>query len=315
MIRYVCPQCGAVYEVKEDDLVVRCQYCSTVFRTFAEEQRYLLPAYYDSSSAIEHFLLWVKKQLGYDESLPLHIELKGAELHFYPFWVVSLSIKTSFSGLGEDAEYHGGGGGVYRSVRTIYKEESGSFERFFEYSVPASNEIPAAEKGYRVSARGRKFYSSSYIEQVGGVLHGATLDRKDAVDRAVESAKNIMTGLVEREVVRVEERSDEVDVSQVVFVNVPVWRVSYRFKGRDYLTMIDASSCRTIQATYPPDIVEKVSYVGLGLGHAVAAFVLAGLLSTLGFMPALTAFIGFAATGAGYISRGLRPARAGEEVE
>jgi hypothetical protein len=113
----------------------------------------------------------------------------------------------------------------------------------------------------------------------------------------------------------VDERSDDVNIGEAIFINVPVWRISYRFKGKDYYAMVDASSCRVIQATYPPDILEKASYTGIGIGHMVAAFALAGLLLTLGLLPAATAFIGFAAAAAGYFSRAVRPTRAGEEVE
>jgi len=315
MTTYICPQCGAQYELKEGDVAVKCRYCSTVFKTFADEQRYLLPVHYDTSTAVENFLLWVKKQIGYEESLPFHIELRNAELHFYPFWVVSLNIKTSFTGLGEDVEYSGRADGGYRNIRTVYKRESGVLERFFEFSIPASREIPVAEKGYKVSARGRSFYSSDYIKRVGGVLHGATLDRNGATNLAIELAKGEMTMPIMREVVRVDERSDDVNISEAVFINVPVWRISYRFKGKDYYAMVDASSCRVIQATYPPDILEKASYTGIGIGHMVAAFALAGLLLTLGLLPAATAFIGFTAAAAGYFSRAFRPTRAGEEVE
>jgi hypothetical protein len=312
---YICPQCGAGHSVREGDVTVRCRYCSTVFRTFAEEQRYLLPVYYDSSAALENFLLWVKKQVGVEESLPFNIELAKVELHFYPFWVVSLDVRTSFTGLGEDAEYAGKVDGAYREVRTVYKRESGTLERSFEYAIPASPEIPEAKKGYRISSRGRSYFSSEYVKRTGGVLHGATIDRARAIELAKELAKNEMTWQIMREVVQVDRRSDEVNVGEAVFVSVPVWRVTYRFKGKEYHAMIDASSSRVIQATYPPDVLEKAGYMGIGVAHMVAAFAFAALLFGLGALPAATAFIGFAAAAAGYLSRAIGPTRAGEEVE
>jgi len=312
---YICPQCGAEHNVREGDVTVRCRYCSTVFRTFADEQRYLLPVYYDSSTALGNFLLWVKKQVGVEESLPLNIELVKVELHFYPFWVVSLGFRTSFTGLGEDAEYAGRVDGAYREVRTVYKRESGTLERSFEFAIPASPEIPEAKKGYRISSRGRSYFSSDYVKRVGGVLHGATIDKARAVELAKEMARNEMTWQIMREVVKVDQRSDEVNVNQAVFVSVPVWRVTYRFKGKEYYAMIDASSSRVIQATYPPDVLERAGYIGIGVAHVVAAAAFAALLFGLGALPAATAFIGFAAAAAGYFSRAIGPTRAGEAVE
>jgi hypothetical protein len=79
--------------------------------------------------------------------------------------------------------------------------------------------------------------------------------------------------------------------------------------------MIDASSSRVIQATYPPDVLERAGYMGIGIAHAVAAVAFAALLFGLGILPAATAFIGFAAAAAGYLSRAIGPTRAGEAVE
>jgi predicted Zn finger-like uncharacterized protein len=314
-MNYICPECGASYDVGEDEVVVKCEHCSTVFKTLADQKRYLVPVYYDSSSAIENYLLWVKKQLGYDEALPLHLELKKVELHFFPFWAVTLHANTSFNGTGEDAEYSWGNAGGYRSVKTIYREEQGSFDRFLELSIPASGEIPKVCEDYKVSAKACKFYSSSYVKEVGGLLHGVTVDADKAVQTAKDIAAAQLTALISEEVVEVKSREDDIDIEQALFLYVPVWRIVYRFRGKEYLAVIDAASSRTMYATYPPDIPEKAGYAGLGLAHAGAGILSMALLSRWSLVSPITGFVGFIVASATYFSRSFRPTVAEEEEE
>jgi predicted Zn finger-like uncharacterized protein len=312
-LRYVCPNCGATYEVSEDEVVVKCSYCNTVFRTHADEKRYLLPAFYDSSSAIEQFLLWVKKQLGYEETMPFHLEFKGVELHFYPFWVFSIYARTEFEGIGEDVEYLNPSRGGFRSIRRTSKPESGSYERFFEISIPASGDIPALDRDYRVSTRGRKYYSSTYVKEVGGLLHGARVDSETATAMSKEVATRRLSDLVFREVFKVTRRVDDVEIKDSLLIYVPVWKVNYSFKGKNYLALVDASSARTVYATYPADIAEKAGYVVTGLVHLAAAIASAATLAMLGALPAVVSFVGLSCSAVSYWLRSARPTEASEE--
>ncbi|MCS6784410.1 MAG: zinc-ribbon domain-containing protein [Candidatus Caldarchaeum sp.] len=308
---YQCPNCGAPSQVKEGDVAVRCRYCSFTFRTFEEESRYIVSVYFDSSRAIENFLLWVKKQTGYEESLPLNLTLKDVKLHFYPFWVSSVKARTAFSGVGEDAEYSQPEGRGFRNIRTVLKQESGSFDRFFEVALPASKEIAVPGQIAAVS-RARKFFSHEYVERYGGILHGATVTREEARQTAEQIARGELSRLIMQEVVQVNSRNDEIVVGEISLVYIPVWNVVYEFKGKKYQAFIDASSSRVISATYPPDIVEKTAYMAVSAVHALAGFASAGLLWTFGWLPAATSLTGFIAAAVVYAWRGLSPTKAAE---
>ncbi|MDW7978216.1 MAG: hypothetical protein RMH74_05380 [Candidatus Caldarchaeum sp.] len=311
---YQCPNCSAPHEVRQGDVAIKCRYCGASFRTFEEEKRYIVPVHYDSSRAVENFLLWVKKQTGYEESLPLNINLREAQLHFYPFWVATVRARTSFTGIGEDVEYSNPEPrGGYRSIRTVTKQESGSFERLFEFCLPASKEIPAGGELVAVS-RARVFFSHEYVEQRGGVLHGAVFTRDEARQTAERTAANELSNLIAREVVKTVSRSDEIEVSDLSLVYAPIWRIGYEFRGKQYYAMVDASSSRVIDATYPPDIEEKAGYMGVAALHVVAGVVLASLLWGAGWLPSITAAAGFVAAAAGYAWRGLSPTRAAEQI-
>ncbi|GBC69743.1 hypothetical protein HRbin01_01447 [archaeon HR01] len=309
---YQCPNCGALHEVREGDVAIKCRYCGFSFKTFQDEQRYVLPVHYDSSRAIENFLLWVKKQTGYEESLPFNIILKDVKLHFLPFWTATVEAKTSFTGVGEDLEYGNPEMGGYRTVRTITKQESGVFEKYIEAAIPASPEIKIDEM--TAVSRGRLYFSHEYVKQKGGVLHGATVTRDEAEKMFREIAASELTKMIGREVVEVTSRNDEIKISDLVLVYVPVWEVVYIFKGRQYRALIDASSSRVVEATYPPDILEKASYAGMGAAHIIAGVLMAALLWSFGTLPATSAFLGFLAAAIIYFWRSLKPTKAREKL-
>ncbi|MCS6785309.1 MAG: hypothetical protein NZ581_08975, partial [Candidatus Caldarchaeum sp.] len=237
-----------------------------------------------------------------------------AKLHFYPFWVATVQAQTYFTGLGEDAEYSGrDGSGAYRNIRTVMKEESGSFEKLLEFSMPASKEIPLVDGVVGVS-RNRIFFSHEYVERHGGVLHGAIFTRAEAEEMARRAAANELSKMIAREVVKVVSRNDEIQVNELALVYFPIWQVVYMFRGKRYHALIDASSSRVIDATYPPDIVEKAGYLGVAGAHAIGGIGAAVLLFGFGWLPAFTALTGFLAAAAGYVWRGVSPTRVGEKI-
>ncbi len=310
---YQCPRCGSPHSVGEDDAAVTCSYCGTSFMTFREEKRYIFPVYYDSSAAVENFMLWVKKQTGYEESLPFHINLRDVKLHFIPFWTATVRAKTTFTGLGEDAAFSAPYGTGYRKMKIVLREESGSFEKFMEVAVPASAELGI--EGVTAISRKRIYFSHEYVKQKGGILHGAVVPRSEAEAAIKRMMSTELTKLIRREVVEVKTRNDEIDVSDLALVYIPVWEVVYEFKGKRYRALVDASSSRIIEATYPPDILEKAGYTGVGVIHFVAGIAAAALLWPFSFLSSATAFLGFVGAALVYLWRGVKPTRAAEAVE
>jgi DNA-directed RNA polymerase subunit RPC12/RpoP len=313
---YACPVCGKEAEVNEGEKVVHCRYCNSDFLTMEGEERYVMPAYYNSSSCFETFMLWAKKQGGYEESMPLELHMDSATLHFYPFWVISLEGTTIFSGLGEDAEYLWPDSGAYRQIKVFLRPEQGTFERRFEFMLPATKDLPQELKGYQIPGRARKYYSLSLVAEAGGKLHGAVIDRQRAEQWAQETAKAEFSHLISREVDRLDTRTDELKPIQSYYIYVPIWNYEYSFKGKSYKAFVDASTGRVIFATYPPDLREKASYFGVAVAHIVAGAALTAGLAGAGpllyFLPFPLGLIG---AGLAYAYRSLQPTRGGENLE
>jgi len=314
---YACPVCGKQTDVAEGEKAVHCPYCNTDFLTLEGEERYMMPAYYGSSACFETFMLWAKKQGGYDESAPLLLHLDSASLHFYPFWVISLEGTTTFTGLGEDAEFSWPDGGAYRQMRTFLKPEQGTFNRRFELLFPAAKDFPQELKDYQIPSRARRYFSAGLVAEAGGILHGGVLDRQRAEQMASDAAKEQFSLLIGREVERVDTRKDSLDLVESYYILVPVWIFGYTFRGKPYRALVDASTGRVIFATYPPDIRERAGFLGVASVHMVLGGAVAALLllqgAPLAYLTPLP--LGIAGAGVAYAYRSLQPSRGGEKLE
>lgn len=314
---YACPVCGKDVEVGEGEKAVHCRYCNSDFLTMEGEERYMMPAYYNSSSCFEIFMLWVKKQGGYEESMPLELHMESAALHFYPFWVISLEGSTTFTGLGEDATYSWPDLGAYRQMKVFLRPEQGTFERRFEFIVPATKDLPQELRDYQIPGRARKYYSEALVAEAGGKLHGGVLGRKDAEGWATQMAKERFAALIAREVDRVDTRKDSLNIIESYYIYVPIWFFTYTFKGKSYRALVDASTGRVVFATFPPDLREKASYFGLAALHVALGGLAALLLAGLG-PPSLYLIplpLGLVGAGFAYAYRSLQPTRGGEKLE
>jgi DNA-directed RNA polymerase subunit RPC12/RpoP len=314
---YACPVCGKPTDVAEGEKGVHCPYCNTDFLTMEGEERYAMPAYYNSSSCFETLMLWAKKQGGYDESTPIRLHMDRATLHFHPFWVISLEGTTTFTGLGEDAEYSWPEGGAFRQLKTLLRPEQGTFDRRFEFLFPASKDFPQELTSYQIPGRARKYFSTGVVTAAGGILHGGVVNRAQAEEIANDSAKQQFSLLIDREVQRVDARKDSLTIVESYYIYVPIWAFGYSFKGKAFVAFVDASTGRVLYATYPPDIRERASFMGIalahiGLGGAAAAF----LMAQAAPLPYLVPFpVGVAGAGLAYAYRSLQPSRGGEKLE
>lgn len=296
MPSWKCPTCGYVAEVGHQDQVTVCSYCRTCFTVEGGiiRDHFLVPMYYSSSQALESLLLWIKKQVGADEGLPLHLEVTDAALDYYPFWHVNLFAQTTFSGTGEDATYGAPIGlNTYRAIHRTSKPESGSIDRGFSLTYPASANIPSQLLSYSFPTKSRKYFSEVYAKEHGGRVHNGLLTQAAVEERARVDATDLLAGLVSREIFQVTERKDELRVEGVYYLHVPIWRLQYKYRGKPFLAYVDASTGRVVHATYPVSLEHRASYGVFALAHVGAGLVAAVILGRLNPLLAVGPAIGF----------------------
>lgn len=280
------------------------------------KEHYLVPMHYSSSQAIENLLLWIKKQIGADEEVPLQLEVSSLSLDFYPFWHAIVLAETSFSGVGEDATYGSPEGfNTYRSIHRTSKQESGKIDRGLGLTYPASTEIPKQVLNYEFPAKGRKYFSEAYTKEHGGKIHNGVLTQPMVEEIAKTDAAKTIGTLISKEVFQVTSRQDNINILSMFYLHVPLWSINYKHGGKNFQAYVDASTGRVVHATYPISIKHRTFTGTLALAHGAVGLVLFLLLGEAFPLVGLGALGGFVACAVVFAFRAFRLGRGREAAE
>lgn len=312
---FQCPNCGAPLVMGAEDRVSVCQNCNTCVtndRTIIKEH-YLLPAHYSASEALERLTLWLKKQTGTDEELPVNIQIISSSLSFFPFWNVQVKAATSYTGIGRDASFYGPDGfNEFKHIERTQKAETGSFDRIFSFTYPAAPEIPSQLLSYEFPTRAKKYFGQSYAKEYGGKVLNGRITQPQAETRGRADSLSAMTSQIMREVNQITTRNDQVDISSSYYAHVPVWDIAYQFGKENYRAFVDASTGRVVFATYPVSLEYRVRMGAASAGHIALAAIVGFVLIGLSFPPLFPLVIGLGSVGAALGLAALRRGRAKE---
>lgn len=316
-MQVTCPSCGAPSESSPEDLVLVCDHCNICFTTGGAtvKEHYLLPAHYQSSEAIERLILWIKKQVGAEENLPLHLQIDSTQLGYYPFWHIELQTSSTYAGLGTEARYYDSdGANEFKGIQEYSEPKQGLIERHFPLTYPASKQIPAQLLNYSFPTQSKKYFSQSYAKEYGGQIYPGNADELTITNWAKQEGQNRLTQLILTQVREITSRSDKIDVTSVYYLHTPVWLIRYRFQSKGYQALVDAATGRVIQATYPVSLEYRAQTGTLAAGHLAAGAML--MILFLGVLPgfALTLGGGLLAFGVVLLFRALSLGR-GKETE
>ncbi len=243
------------------------------------------------------------------------MQIDSTLLGYYPFWHVELQASSSYTGLGVEARYYDpDGANEFKGVQEFLQPKQGSIDRHFPLTYPASKQIPTQLLGYSFPTQSKKYFSQSYAREYGGQILPGNADEQTITDWAKQESQNRLTELVLREVREVTTRNDKIDVTSVYYLHAPVWLIRYRFESKSYQALVDASTGRVIQATYPVSLEYRAQTGALAAGHfaAGALFLLLFLRELPGF--GLTVGVGLLAFGGVLSFRALSRGR-GKEAE
>ncbi len=318
MVGFQCPNCGAPLEMGPEDRVSVCENCKTCVTNERSviKEHYLLPAHYSGSEGLERLILWLKKQTGTDEELPVNIQIVSSTLSFFPFWNVQVKADASYSGIGADATYYGPDGlNEFKNIQKTRKAESGSLDRIFSFTYPAAPEVPSQLLSYEFPTRAKKYFGQSYAREYGGKVLNGHVSQTDAETRAKSDALSSMTGLILREVYETTSRDDRVEISSSYYLHVPVWDITYKFGRKDYRAFVDASTGRVVHATYPISLEYRFQMGAASAGHLAAATLLGLGSASLSSAPLLPLAIGLGSVGVAFAWAAVEQGRAWEAIK
>ncbi|MCK4565854.1 MAG: hypothetical protein KAU48_00955, partial [Candidatus Thorarchaeota archaeon] len=262
---------------------------------------YMIRVHYDESEARTTLLDWVSKQLGVPEDLSASAQFLKAEQIWYPFWISRVDSDTTYQGLGRDATFHSEWPqrrGAYKHFKYFWKPESGEFKRRHEINIAGIKDIDEDVRHHPIPTRAKEYFSHAHAEEFDGKVLHSNIGENQAKGLAKQIATDRQTQLVLKEVDKIEQRTDNIDVGETFLIHVPVWELEYRYGKRKYKASVSAPTGYVIESKYPRSMSFRAGGIGVGL---IMLLIGAGLimlaLDVLGIGPILQ--------GGGLISGGL----------
>ena len=305
-----CNFCDANFDAGAGDLLLVCPYCGTAQSTTGEKftDHYMIRVHYDEGEARTTLLDWVSKQLGVPEDLSASAQFLKSEQIWYPFWISRVDADTTYSGLGRDATFHSEWPqmrGAYKRIEYFWKPESGQFTRRHEINIAGIKDIDEDVRHHPIPTRAKEYFSHAHAEEFEGKVLHSNIGEDQAKSLARQMAIDRQTQLVLKEVDKIEQRNDNVDVGETFLIHVPVWELQYRYGNKKYKASVSAPTGYVIESQYPRSVSFRAGGIGVGLLMLLIGAVLI-MLATGIFADLIPGIInGPILTGGGLISGGL----------
>jgi len=261
----------------------------------------MIRVHYDQSEAQTTLLDWVSKQLGVPEDLGTSAHFLKAEQIWYPFWISRVDADTTYHGLGRDATFHDEWPqyrGAYKRFQYFWKPESGQFTRRHEINIAGVKDIDEDVRHHPIPTRAKEFFSHAHAEEFEGKVLHSNIGVDQAKQLARQQAIDRQTNLILKEVDKIEQRNDNINVGETFLIHVPVWELEYRYGNKKYKASVSAPTGYVIESKYPRSMAFRAGGIGMGfLMLLIGAVLIMLALDVLGLGPILP--------GGGLVSGGL----------
>jgi len=253
---YNCPHCGAPLKVKQGELIVVCEYCSSTVGMKANEKYYLahsiIPAHYDAKAITASIQSWMKGGVYLPDDLASRSKVVELRCTYLPFFVFDIKATTKFKG------YLTRTGGSEKREDTIEKK--------YPWKVLARRDSKFPTTEFKIPLSGKVPFNISQMLP-GAKFLNAELDDVEAKELATSRIQDHQRALLTDIVDEIISDETEVDFRSSEFVHAPVWYAIYEYKGQRHGIYLDACSGEVIRAQAPaPDTT--IGGVFRGLKHA-----------------------------------------------
>lgn len=305
-----CAFCDANFDAGAGDILLVCPYCGTAQTTEGTKftDHFMIRVHYDDGEAKTTLLDWVSKQLGVPDDLSATAQFLKSEQIWYPFWISRVDADTTYSGLGRDATFHSEWPqrrGAYKRIEYFWKPESGQFTRRHEINIAGIKDIDDDVRRHPIPTRAKEYFSHAHAEEFDGKVLHSNMGVEEAKGLARQIAMDKQTQLVLKEVDKIEQRTDNIDVGETFLIHVPVWELEYRYGNKKYKASVSAPTGYVIESQYPRSMSFRAGGIGVGLIMLLLGVALV-LLATGVLVDILPSIIpGPILPGGGLISGGL----------
>jgi hypothetical protein len=235
-----CSNCGAPVEFQPGELIATCKYCgfTTVIETgqaFVFEHS-LMPNQFDETQIDKPIKDWMTSGFLKPGDLARKSKIVEKQLVYLPFWVVSITAKTTYKGVFE------------RVAPPIVKE--GTIEKEYNWLVLAREATEFPTREYDVPLEGKIPYDFRKIEGFATILN-SEIEREEALELAEQQIEAHHRFLLQKDVDKIIEIKSEFNVKQMVYLHAPIWFIKYEYKGNTYNLIIDGATGMALKGDIP----------------------------------------------------------------
>jgi hypothetical protein len=227
-------------EFKPGELVATCKYCgfTTVIETgqaFTFEHSLLLNKF-DQTQIDEPIKDWMQSGFLKPADLARKSKILEKNLVYLPFWVISVTAKSSYKGIFE------------RVAPPIVKE--GVIEKEYNWLVLARETTAFPTREYDIPLEGKIPYDFRKIEGFAKILN-SEIEREEALTLAKQQIEEHHRFLLQKDVDKIVDMNTEFNVKQEVYLHAPVWFIKYDYKGNAYQLIIDGATGVAVKGDIP----------------------------------------------------------------
>ncbi|MBM1154816.1 hypothetical protein DRN94_002945 [archaeon] len=261
-----CTQCGAEFEAPDQVSMVVCPYCSLTLRIGASgeaedagvDHYYFPTAEQDPFRALMDFL---RHEYGVPPDIEAASTLVQRELHYVPIYFFHL---------------HGTMRVKHPSGRSVEVKEV----VFCPLIALKKGRLAKLLYDHTFAVRGRRFFEESIKRE--GVFHEPAFSHKDAekrlrraLEKALKKEARKYVGLL----FSVKERVFNIRYRGLV--HYPIWRLTYKYKGRRYEAYLDGADNRVIYTEHPQTALARVSELWLAAFFITLSLLIGSLFALL----------------------------------
>ncbi|MCG3258955.1 MAG: hypothetical protein H7644_04360 [Candidatus Heimdallarchaeota archaeon] len=299
----MCPNCAAPLELESTQSHVTCPYCSVTSELKKVTdliEHYMLPVVYDVEQIRTELVGDILKYPGAPEDLHKSLKITKLDLKFYPYYIVTVHLRTEYKGNGEYATFSNRYKSGYRRISTHLKPEQGVFDDTREFIIYAAEEAHHDLINFEISTRGKRYFQALEAEKVKADVVPSIFDLDQAKNEATHSMREIHKGLMLKELAQILEVRDQPEIKGVYLLHIPFYFIEFEAAGKKHNAILDGATGRTVLT----DVPRETSY-WIQVGFLTTIFAAIGLAGIyLAVQSVYTAYFGIFGAIAGLILAG-----------
>lgn len=284
---YRCSNCGAVFTIRSDEVSVKCPYCSTTHIVKSDDLAGVVPnAVYPFTLTADSAVLvakkWAKKRIFAPSSFKKNLEAENLNGFFLPAFTFDSQTHSFYQGrIGK------------RKTRTVHtskgtktetyiewKRVSGTFDKFFDDITISSGRTTQKQmdkimpcESQTIAVYKKEFLSGYSAEHYTRDVKTCWTDAKTVIDKQLRTDILNSYGYDVIDYLNVSTKHNAVTYKYLL---VPVYRLSYAYKKKDYAVTVNGNSGR-VDGVTPISPIRVTIAVILGLIILAIFFYLASI--------------------------------------